>query len=40
VRQIEEKSGARVATLAPSGSDYVALFDENLRRLATALKSR
>jgi ABC-type Zn uptake system ZnuABC Zn-binding protein ZnuA len=40
VRQIEEKSGARVATLAPSGSDYVALFDENLRRLTTALKSR
>ena len=39
VRQIEEKSGARAVTLAPSGSDYVALFDENLRRLATALKS-
>jgi ABC-type Zn uptake system ZnuABC Zn-binding protein ZnuA len=40
VRQIEEKSGARTVTLAPSGSDYVALFDENLRRLTTALKSR
>lgn len=39
VRQIEEKSGARAVTLAPSGSDYVALFDENLRRLSTALKS-
>jgi ABC-type Zn uptake system ZnuABC Zn-binding protein ZnuA len=39
VRQIEEKSGARAVTLAPSGSDYVALFDENLRRLAAALKS-
>lgn len=39
VRQIEERSGARAVTLAPSGSDYVALFDENLRRLAAALKS-
>jgi len=39
-RQIEEKSGARTVTLAPSGSDYVALFDENLRRLTTALKSK
>jgi ABC-type Zn uptake system ZnuABC Zn-binding protein ZnuA len=39
VRQIEEKGGARAVTLAPSGSDYVALFDENLRRLAAALKS-
>ena len=39
VRQIEEKRGARAVTLAPSGSDYVGLFDENLRRLSTALKS-
>jgi ABC-type Zn uptake system ZnuABC Zn-binding protein ZnuA len=38
VRQIEEKSGARAVTLLPSGSDYLALFDENLRRLAAALK--
>jgi len=38
VRQIEEKSGARAVTLLPSGDDYVALFDENLRRLAAALK--
>jgi ABC-type Zn uptake system ZnuABC Zn-binding protein ZnuA len=38
VRQIEEKSGAKPVTLLPSGSDYLALFDENLRRLAAALK--
>jgi ABC-type Zn uptake system ZnuABC Zn-binding protein ZnuA len=38
VRQIEEKSGAKAVTLLPSGSDYLALFDENLRRLTAALK--
>jgi ABC-type Zn uptake system ZnuABC Zn-binding protein ZnuA len=37
-RQIEEKSGAKAVTLLPSGSDYLALFDENLRRLTAALK--
>jgi ABC-type Zn uptake system ZnuABC Zn-binding protein ZnuA len=40
VRQIEEKSGAKAVTLLPSGSDYLALFDENLRRLTAALKGR
>jgi ABC-type Zn uptake system ZnuABC Zn-binding protein ZnuA len=38
VHQIVEKTGARAVTLAPSGSDYFALFDENVSRLVTALK--
>jgi ABC-type Zn uptake system ZnuABC Zn-binding protein ZnuA len=36
VRQIVEKTGARAVTLAPSGSDYFALFDENVSRLVAA----
>lgn len=38
VRQIADKSGARAVTLLPSGNDYLALFDENVRRLSQALK--
>lgn len=43
VRQIAERSGARVAALVasvgadPAAGDYLALFDLNVRRLATAL---
>ena len=39
VRQIAEKGGATVVTLAPSGSDYIALFEGNVQRLAAALKA-
>lgn len=38
VRQIVEKTGAKALTLAPSGADYIALFDANVERLAAALK--
>ena len=44
VRQIAERSGARPVTLLPSvgadpaASDYIALFDINVQRLAGALK--
>jgi ABC-type Zn uptake system ZnuABC Zn-binding protein ZnuA len=38
VRQIAEKSGARAVTLLPSGDDYIGLLEENVRRLAQALK--
>ena len=37
VRQIAEKSGAKPVMLLPSGTDYVELFEENVRRLAVAL---
>jgi ABC-type Zn uptake system ZnuABC Zn-binding protein ZnuA len=37
VRQIVEKGGAKPVTLVPSGSDYIGLFDENVRRLVAAL---
>lgn len=37
VRQISEHSGALAITLMPSGPDYIALFEENVKRLATAL---
>ena len=43
VRQVARRSGARVVTLVPSvgadatGSDYIALFESNIRRLTTAL---
>jgi ABC-type Zn uptake system ZnuABC Zn-binding protein ZnuA len=43
VRQLAARSGARVVTLLPSvgadpeASDYLALFDINIRRLTTAL---
>jgi ABC-type Zn uptake system ZnuABC Zn-binding protein ZnuA len=40
VRQISERSGARAATLLPSGSDYIGLFDENVKRLAAALAEK
>ena len=39
VRQIAEKTGATPVTLLPSGHDYIGLFDENVRRLAAALKT-
>ena len=44
VRRVAERTGARVAVLAPSvgadgeARDYVALFEVNVRRLATALE--
>jgi ABC-type Zn uptake system ZnuABC Zn-binding protein ZnuA len=37
VRQIVEKGGAKPVTLLPSGSDYIGLFEENVRRLVAAL---
>jgi ABC-type Zn uptake system ZnuABC Zn-binding protein ZnuA len=40
VRQISERSGARAVTLLPSGSDYLGLFDENVKRLAAALAEK
>jgi ABC-type Zn uptake system ZnuABC Zn-binding protein ZnuA len=39
VRQISERSGAKAVTLSPSGDDYLKLFDENVKRLAAALKN-
>jgi ABC-type Zn uptake system ZnuABC Zn-binding protein ZnuA len=39
VRQIAEKSGAQPVTLSPSGTDYLALFDDNVKRLAATLKA-
>jgi ABC-type Zn uptake system ZnuABC Zn-binding protein ZnuA len=39
VRQIAEKSGAKPVTLSPSGPDYLALFDDNVKRLAATLKA-
>jgi ABC-type Zn uptake system ZnuABC Zn-binding protein ZnuA len=38
VRQIEEKGGAKSVTLTPSGTDYIGLFEENVKRLSAALK--
>ena len=38
VRQIAEKGGAVPITLHPSGFDYIALFDDNVKRLSAALK--
>jgi hypothetical protein len=38
VRQIAAKSGAQEVTLFPSGPDYILLLDENVSRLAAALK--
>lgn len=40
VRQISERGGARAVTLLPSGSDYIGLFDENVKRLAAALAEK
>jgi ABC-type Zn uptake system ZnuABC Zn-binding protein ZnuA len=39
VRQIAEKGGATAVTLFPSGPDYIALFEENVKRLAETLKA-
>lgn len=39
VRQIAEKSGAKPVMLSPSGTDYLALLDDNVKRLAAALKA-
>ena len=39
VRQIVEKAGAKAVPLSTSGFDYVALFDENVKRLSAALKA-
>jgi ABC-type Zn uptake system ZnuABC Zn-binding protein ZnuA len=39
VRQIADKGGIKAVTLLPSGRDYVGLFEENVRRLAQALKA-
>src|SRR5262249_30463801 len=37
VRQIAEKSGATPVILLPSGTDYIGLFEENVRRLSAFL---
>jgi ABC-type Zn uptake system ZnuABC Zn-binding protein ZnuA len=37
VQQITERGGAKAITLLPSGPDYIALFEENVKRLSTAL---
>jgi ABC-type Zn uptake system ZnuABC Zn-binding protein ZnuA len=39
VRQIAEKGAAKAVILSPSGSDYVGLFDANVKQLTAALKS-
>jgi ABC-type Zn uptake system ZnuABC Zn-binding protein ZnuA len=39
VRQITESGGARAVTLVPSGMDYTALFEENVKRLSAFLGS-
>ena len=39
VRLIADKGAARAVTLSASGFDYVALFDENVKRLSAALKA-
>ena len=37
VRQIAEKAEAKPVSLLPSGTDYIGLFDENVKRLSAAL---
>ena len=37
VRQITEKGGAKPVTLLPSGTDYIALIEENVKRLSASL---
>jgi ABC-type Zn uptake system ZnuABC Zn-binding protein ZnuA len=37
VQQIREKGGARFVMLLPSGTDYIALFEENVKRLSASL---
>lgn len=39
VRQVADKGAATPVTLLPSGEDYIDLFEENVRRLAAALKN-
>jgi ABC-type Zn uptake system ZnuABC Zn-binding protein ZnuA len=38
VREIAAKGGAQAVTLAPSGTDYLRMLDENVAKLAAALK--
>ena len=38
VRQIEEKGRAKSVELLPSSTDYIGLFEENVKRLSAALK--
>jgi len=37
VQQIKEKTDARSVTLVPSATDYIALFEENVKRLSASL---
>jgi ABC-type Zn uptake system ZnuABC Zn-binding protein ZnuA len=37
VQQIKEKGGAKPVMLLPSATDYVALFEENVKRLSASL---
>jgi ABC-type Zn uptake system ZnuABC Zn-binding protein ZnuA len=37
VQQIKEKGGAKSVTLLTSAADYMALFEENVKRLSTSL---
>jgi ABC-type Zn uptake system ZnuABC Zn-binding protein ZnuA len=37
VQQIADRGGARPVTLLPSATDYIALFEENVKRLSAAL---
>jgi hypothetical protein len=39
VQQITERAGARAVTLVPSGTDYITLFEENVKRLSAFLGS-
>jgi ABC-type Zn uptake system ZnuABC Zn-binding protein ZnuA len=39
VQQIADRGGARPVTLLPSATDYIALFEENVKRLSAALNS-
>jgi ABC-type Zn uptake system ZnuABC Zn-binding protein ZnuA len=37
VQQITERGGARSVSLLPSGTDYISLFEENIKRLSASL---
>jgi ABC-type Zn uptake system ZnuABC Zn-binding protein ZnuA len=37
VQQIKEKAGAKSVTLLPSGTDFIDLFEENVKRLLASL---
>ena len=39
-RQVAERGGARAVILLPSAHDYLALFEENVKRLAAALSGK